>query len=47
MTIVGTKMVSEPVRVDGRPAVLAWLHWQAVELHYMTATSLADTLSQH
>lgn len=45
MIILDTKVVSEPMRVAGDPAVRAWLDAQVAETLYLTAVSLAELLS--
>lgn len=44
MIILDTNVVSEPMRPNGDPAVLAWLDRQADETLYLTATSFAELL---
>lgn len=44
MIILDTNVVSEPMRPNGDPAVLAWLDRQADESLYLTATSFAELL---
>ena len=44
MIILDTNVVSEPMRPNGAPAVLAWLDRQADESLYLTATSFAELL---
>ncbi len=44
MIILDTNVVSEPMRPDGNPNVLAWLDQQTAETLFLTATSLAELL---
>ena len=44
MIILDTNVVSEPMKLAGSPAVLAWLDRQDPESLYLTATSLAELL---
>jgi toxin FitB len=44
MIILDTNVVSEPMRPNGNPAVIAWLDQQMVETLYLTATSLAELM---
>lgn len=42
MILLDTHVVSEPLRPNGDPAVLAWLDAQIVETLYLSAISLAE-----
>ncbi|MFE0758221.1 type II toxin-antitoxin system VapC family toxin [Inquilinus sp. NPDC058860] len=42
MILLDTNVVSEPLRPDGDPTVLAWLDAQTVETLYLSAISLAE-----
>ena len=44
MIILDTNVVSEPMKLQGAPAVAAWLDRQAAETLYLTATSLSELL---
>jgi predicted nucleic acid-binding protein len=44
MIILDTNVVSEPMKPDASPAVLAWLDRQAAETLYLTTTSMAELL---
>ena len=44
MIILDTNVVSEPMKLNGNPAVQAWLDQQAAETLYLTATSLSELL---
>lgn len=44
MIVLDTNVVSEPMKPNGNPAVLAWLDRQAAETLYLTATSLSELL---
>lgn len=44
MIILDTNVVSEPMRLNGDPAVLEWLDRQADDTLYLTATSFAELL---
>ncbi|WP_271895589.1 type II toxin-antitoxin system VapC family toxin [Candidatus Phyllobacterium onerii] len=44
MIILDTNVVSEPMKSDASPAVLAWLDRQAAETLYLTTTSMAELL---
>ncbi|WP_316976499.1 type II toxin-antitoxin system VapC family toxin [Shumkonia mesophila] len=44
MIVLDTNVVSEPMRPNGAPGVLAWLDRQAAETLFLTATSLAELL---
>ena len=44
MIVLDTNVVSEPMRLKGDPAVLAWLDRQAADMLYLTTTSLAELL---
>lgn len=44
MIVLDTNVVSEPMKANGAPAVLAWLDRQAAETLYLTSTSLAELL---
>ncbi|MCF4166908.1 type II toxin-antitoxin system VapC family toxin [Zavarzinia compransoris] len=44
MIVLDTNVVSEPMRLDGDPAVRAWLDAQAAETLYLTSVSLAELL---
>ena len=42
MILLDTNVVSEPLKLDGDPAVLAWLDAQAIESLYLSTISLAE-----
>ena len=42
MIVLDTNVVSEPLRLAGEPAVLAWLDQQNIETLYLTTISLAE-----
>lgn len=42
MILLDTNVVSEPIKPDGDPAVLAWLDAQTVESLYLSTISLAE-----
>lgn len=44
MIILDTNVVSEPMKLNGNPAVQTWLDQQAAETLYLTATSLSELL---
>ena len=44
MIVLDTNVVSEPMKAEANPAVIAWLDRQAVETLYLTAVSLAELL---
>lgn len=44
MIVLDTNVVSEPMKTNGNPAVLAWLDRQVAETLYLTSTSLAELL---
>ena len=44
MIILDTNVVSEPMKPNAHPAVVAWLDQQVAETLYLTATSLAELL---
>jgi len=44
MIVLDTNVVSEPMRVNGDPAVAAWLDRQVAETLFLTATSLSELL---
>lgn len=44
MIILDTNVVSEPMKPEGAPAVMAWLDRQSADTLYLTATSLAELL---
>lgn len=44
MIILDTNVVSEPMKPNANPAVVAWLDQQVAETLYLTATSLAELL---
>ena len=44
MIVVDTNVVSEPLKPQADPAVLAWLDRQAEHVLYLTAISLAELL---
>ena len=44
MIILDTNVVSEPMRLNGNPAVQAWLDQQVAETLYLTTTSLSELL---
>lgn len=44
MIILDTNVVSEPMKSDASPAVLAWLDRQAAETLYLTTTTMAELL---
>ncbi|MFQ5347280.1 MAG: type II toxin-antitoxin system VapC family toxin [Rhodothalassiaceae bacterium] len=44
MIILDTNVVSEPLRRDGDPGVVAWLDRHAPETMFLTTTSLAELL---
>ncbi len=44
MIVVDTNVVSEPLKPQADPAVLAWLDRQAEQVLYLTTTSLAELL---
>ena len=45
MIILDTNVVSEPIKRDPNPAVIAWLDAQEAETLFLTATSLAELLA--
>lgn len=44
MIVLDTNVVSEPMKLNGNPAVLAWLDRQVAQTLYLTSTSLAELL---
>jgi toxin FitB len=44
MIILDTNVVSEPMKLNGEPAVQKWLDAQARETLFLTATSLSELL---
>lgn len=44
MIILDTNIVSEPMKLNGNPAVQTWLDQQVAETLYLTATSLSELL---
>jgi predicted nucleic acid-binding protein len=42
MILLNTNVVSEPLRLSGDPAVVAWIDAQNVETLYLAAISLAE-----
>ena len=44
MIILDTNVVSEPMKPNGNPSVLAWLDQQVADTLYLTAISLAELL---
>jgi toxin FitB len=44
MIVVDTNVVSEPIKPEASPAVVAWLDRQVTETLYLTSTSLAELL---
>ena len=44
MIILDTNVVSEPMKLNGNPAVQTWLDQQAAETLYLTTTSLSELL---
>lgn len=44
MIIVDTNVLSEPLRTDGNPAVVAWLDRQIADTLYLTTINLAELL---
>ncbi|AWK42758.1 PIN domain-containing protein [Photorhabdus laumondii subsp. laumondii] len=42
MILLDTNVVSEPLRLSGHPAVVAWIDEQNVETLYLAAISLAE-----
>jgi predicted nucleic acid-binding protein len=44
MIVLDTNVVSEPTKINGDPAVRAWLDRQIVETLYLTTTSLSELL---
>ena len=44
MIILDTNVVSEPMKPNAHPGVVAWLDQQVAETLYLTATSLAELL---
>jgi len=42
MILLDTNVVSEPLKPDGEPAVLAWIDAQAVETLYLSTITLAE-----
>lgn len=44
MIVLDTNVISEPMKANGSPAVLAWLDQQAPETLYLTAVNLAELL---
>jgi predicted nucleic acid-binding protein len=44
MIVLDTKIVSEPMKAQGNPAVTAWLDRQVTDTLYFTATSLSELL---
>ena len=44
MIILDTNVISEPMKLQGDPAVQAWLDRQEAETLYITATSLSELL---
>ena len=42
MILLDTNVVSEPLKPNGEPAVLAWIDAQAVETLYLSAITLAE-----
>jgi len=42
MIVLDTNVISEPLRAEGNPHVLAWLDEQSVETLYLTTISLAE-----
>lgn len=44
MIILDTNVISEPMKTDSAPTVIAWLDRQAAETLYLTAISLAELL---
>ncbi|MET3853762.1 type II toxin-antitoxin system VapC family toxin [Rhizobium sp. OAE497] len=45
MIILDTNVISEPMKPDADPKVLAWLDDQAAETLYLTSVNLAELLS--
>jgi predicted nucleic acid-binding protein len=45
MIILDTNVISEPMKPDGDPKVLAWLDDQAAETLYLTSVNLAELLA--
>lgn len=45
MIILDTNVISEPMKPDGDPKVLAWLNDQAAETLYLTSVNLAELLA--
>lgn len=44
MIVLDTNVVSEPMKPNGNPSVLAWLDSQSAETLYLTTTSLSELL---
>lgn len=44
MIVLDTNVVSEPLRANPNPAVIAWLDRQVAETLFLTATSLSELL---
>lgn len=44
MIVLDTNVISEPMRHEGNPAVVAWLDRQAVESLFLTSVTLAELL---
>jgi len=44
MIVLDTNVVSEPMKPNGNPAVLAWLDRQVAQTLYLASTSLAELL---
>ena len=42
MILLDTNVVSEPLKPNGEPAVLAWIDAQTVETLYLSAMTLAE-----
>ena len=45
MIILDTNVISEPMKAQAAPAVVAWLDRQSAETLYLTATNLSEVLT--
>lgn len=45
MIILDTNVISEPMKTEADPAVVAWLDRQPAETLYLTATNLSEVLT--